>query len=175
MIPVQQRILASGGDALPGDCVKCCIASILELPYETVPHFVAREVKDAEGNPLEWLAGVNHWLRECGFPLWLDTWRHYKTAAEVFALREQMGLRPGESMPATLMYRARERAERREGYWIATVISENFENSTHAIVMHDDQVAFDPSLKPRRTPYEFVGGCVFIASDPSRCRPRGEP
>lgn len=172
MIPVQQRIAASGGDGtLPGDCVKCCIASILELPYDDVPHFVAREVKDASGKSLEWLSGVNHWLRERGYPLWLKAWRHHKTAAEVFELREQMGLQPGEPMPATLMYRASKHAEWCDGYWIATVISENFEDSTHAIVMHNDQVAFDPSTHPRRTPYEFIGGEVFVATNPARWRP----
>lgn len=173
MIGVQQRIAAAGGDGiLPGDCVKCCVASILELAYEDVPHFVAREVTDASGKSLEWLTGVNHWLRERGYPLWLKTWRHHRTAAEVFALREQMGLQPGESMPATMMYRASAHAERQEGYWMATVISENFEDSTHAIVMLGDQVAFDPSTTTRRTPYEFIGGNVFVATDASKCSPR---
>ena len=86
MIPVAQRIHAAGGDGvIPGDCVKCCVASILELPYEDVPHFVAREVRNAEGSPLEWETGLNHWLRERGYPLYFMTWRHTKNAAEIFA------------------------------------------------------------------------------------------
>lgn len=36
MIPIDQREV----DAEVGDCFKCCVASILELPYEAVPHFV---------------------------------------------------------------------------------------------------------------------------------------
>ncbi len=171
MIPVPQRIAAAGGDSLPGDCVKCCVASILELPYEDVPHFVAREVKDADGKPLDWFNGINHWLRERGYPLWLKRWTNNKTAAEVFALRDQLGLQPGESMPATLMYRVSKYPDYHEGYWIASVISENFEDSTHAIVMLNDQVVFDPSTKPRRTPYEFIGGEVFVAKDPARFKP----
>lgn len=70
----------------------------------------------------------------------------------------------------TLTYRARPFPDRVEGYWIASVISENFEDSTHAIVMLNDQVAFDPSTSPRRTPYEFIGGECFVATDPARWR-----
>lgn len=170
MIPVHQRIIRAGAvdEGLPGDCVKCCVASIFELPYEDVPHFVAREVKNAEGKPLEWDQGINHWLRDRGYPLYFHTWRHTKTAAEVFAERERLGLQPGESMPAVAMYRASEFPDRIKGWWIATVISENFEDATHAIVMHDREVAFDPSTKPRRTPYAYIGWNTFVATDPSR-------
>lgn len=176
MILVPQRIAAAGGDGvLPGDCVKCCIASILELTYEEVPHFVAREVLDETGKQLQWFEGINHWLRTRGYPLGLKRWSNNRTAAEIFALREERGLQPGESMPATLMYRTSKYPDRNDGYWIASVISENFEDSTHAIVMLDGEVAFDPSLAPRRTPYEFIGGEVFVALDASKCAPRGEP
>ena len=176
MIPVHQRINASGGDGvIPGDCVKCCVGSILELPYEDVPHFVAGEVLSDNGHPLEWQAGVNHWLAARGYPLWLQVWRHTKSGAEIFAERERLGLRPGQSMPAVGMYSASEHPDRINGYWIATVISENFEDSTHAIVMLDRQVAFDPSTKPRRTPYAFIGWGVFVATNPSLLTPRGQP
>lgn len=169
MIPVQQRISAAGGDSvLPGDCVKCCVASILELPYEDVPHFVAGEVKDADGNPLHWLKAINHWLRERGYPLYLRQWTNFLTGAELTALRDARGLKPGEPGPNNDQYRRRPVPDRCEGWWIASVISENFEDSTHAIVMHGDQVAFDPSICERRTPYEFIGGEQFIALDPAR-------
>jgi hypothetical protein len=175
MIPVVQRISASGGDStLPGDCVKCCVASIFDLPYEAVPHFVAREVKGADGEPLNWDLGLNHWLRESGYPLYFKDWRNRKTGTEVRAERERLGLKPGESMPANLMYRASEHPDECDGYWIASVISENFENSTHAIVMLDRRVAFDPSPHPRRTPYAFIGWGIFVATDPVLCRARAD-
>ena len=69
------------------------------------------------------------------------------------------------------MYRASEYPDRIKGYWIASVISENFEDSTHAIVMLDRDVAFDPSTKPRRTPYQFIGWGTFVATDAARCKP----
>lgn len=42
MIPVEQRHLHVPGGPL-GDCLTACVASILELPYELVPHFVAED------------------------------------------------------------------------------------------------------------------------------------
>lgn len=64
------------------------------------------------------------------------------------------------------------------GWWIASVESENFPGSTHAVVMHGyyDQplgedwhirVAHDPSPHPRRTPYVFRGAYWFVARDPA--------
>lgn len=42
-----------------GDCFRCCIASILDMPAIEVPHFCdyAWEIKDAR-----WLVAVNAWL-----------------------------------------------------------------------------------------------------------------
>ncbi len=40
MIPVDQQLV----DKDVGDCWKCCIASVMELPYEDVPHFVKAQV-----------------------------------------------------------------------------------------------------------------------------------
>ena len=38
----------------------------------------------------------------------------------------------------------------RESYWIANVKSKNYtDGTTHAIIMHGTQVAFDPSTKKR--------------------------
>lgn len=37
----------------------------------------------------------------------------------------------------------------RNGYWIASVPSLNFKNTTHAIVMFGDKVAFDPNIKKK--------------------------
>lgn len=60
------------------------------------------------------------------------------------------------------------------GWWIATVLSENFEGATHAVVMRGTfsggdenwmRVAHDPSPHPRRTPYVFVGRYSFVTLD----------
>lgn len=57
-----------------------------------------------------------------------------------------------------------------DGWWIASVISENIDGATHAIVMHETDVRHDPSPSPRRTPYRFVGECYFVAADPALIR-----
>jgi len=47
MIPVDQQLV----DKDVGDCWKSCIASVMELPHDEVPHFVMAEV---------WY-GIPHW------------------------------------------------------------------------------------------------------------------
>jgi hypothetical protein len=58
MIPVDQREV----DAEVGDCLKCCVASILELPYETVPHFV----KADRWYGVPWFHGLWDFLKPMG-------------------------------------------------------------------------------------------------------------
>lgn len=165
MIPVEQRICSAGGDGVPGDCVKCCVASILELSYEEVPHFVAREVMIPQlgGEPYaaDWYSGLNYWLRSSGWPLRISQTTYYKNPV------------PRDSKESFDWYDPRERPRAMStdmGYWIASVISENFERSTHAIVMLDGEVAFDPSSRPRQTPYQYVGEMHFIATNPALCQ-----
>jgi hypothetical protein len=50
--PVPQKVLVSPG--VRGDCFRACMASILELDSEDVPHFVAIE-KDWWGEVQRWL------------------------------------------------------------------------------------------------------------------------
>lgn len=142
MIPVPQLIFGDGKEGRPkGDCFRACVASIFELAPEDVPHFTERESR--------WFSDFIEWLRPMGL-----------TAEHV---RGEPTDRP-KSCPA--------------GWWIASVRSENFEGETHAVVMRGymtpfsgenwTEVAHDPSPKPRRTPYVFVGGIRFAALDPAQ-------
>lgn len=169
-----QRIVASGGDGrIPGDCVKCCIASILELPYEDVPHFVAGEwlvtprASDgvASGPPerVDWFTALNDWLRETGWAL---------RTTETLYHKHPLPRGPCEPLDWYDPYPAPRCWSRGQGYWIGKVISENFAQSTHAVVMLDGDVVFDPSTHPRRTPYQFVGEMHFVATRPELCRGR---
>lgn len=175
MIGIPQRICASGTPAnptdTPGDCFKCCVASILELPYEDVPHFVNREVTttDLDGtvHALDWLTGVNLWLQRRGYPLHLKHSTNNLNGSEIRALRAERGLQPGEHLRHADSYHQRSYPDWNVGWWIASVLSENFEDGLHAIVMHDDEVAFDPSPFPRRTPYVFIGGKIFVCTRPA--------
>lgn len=48
----------------------------------------------------------------------------------------------------------------RDGYWMATVPSLNFEGGTHAIVMKDTKVYWDPSTKKR-----YKAGTEMLSKD----------
>ena len=64
MKPVDQTLLASRGE--PGDCWRACIASILELPIEDVPHFTleaARAVADVSYPPFNY-DGLHQFSKE---------------------------------------------------------------------------------------------------------------
>lgn len=51
----------------------------------------------------------------------------------------------------------------RDGYWIASVKSRNFEGVTHAIIMKGDEVAYDPSTKKRyRKGKPLVGKGIVV-------------
>lgn len=175
MIPVLQRIVSPGTGLaddthIPGDCVKCCVASVLELPYDDVPHFVAHEVlvPDAAGalQRVDWLTGLNHWLCTSGWALRATQTTYYKSPLPR-RVESEFDLYDPYDSPRSW--------SAGQGYWIASVISENFERRTHAVVMLDGAVAFDPSPRPRRTPYQFVGETHFVATRPELCRARREP
>lgn len=62
MKPVDQSILYHEGSKIRGDCYRACIASILELPLEEVPHFMQIDVDTKE----YYLGHVQNWLLEKG-------------------------------------------------------------------------------------------------------------
>lgn len=173
MIPVMQRIVASGWDGdVPGDCVKCCIASILERAYEDVPHFVAGEVKHEDGTRMDWHGGLRHWMKTQGFGCVPEHRTYFKESDCLQAWRKERdaaGIRDTTGRDSLWMYDAKDQPPWHQGYWVASVISENFPGATHAIVMRGSDVVLDPSSKPRRTPYKFVGEMVFVVPDPSKC------
>ena len=58
MIPVYQTAFGGPDSPTPGDCFRACVASILELPINEVPHFCATE---------EWIPPLQAWFRERGW------------------------------------------------------------------------------------------------------------
>lgn len=59
MTPVDQRIIAKTEGAV-GDCLSACIASVLDLPLDDVPIFVAEP---------DWYGACVAWLRARGIAL----------------------------------------------------------------------------------------------------------
>lgn len=174
MKPVTQLISNDGRDGkLPGDCVRACYASILERDIETVPHFVAGEVKSDDGKPMDWHSGVNVWLKREGYLFQIQHRSYFKHTDIIRAIRKERdhaGIDDRDGRDCLWMYDPSEEAHYHPGYWIASVISENFKGGTHAIVMSGAGVVHDPSPHPRRTPYMFVGETTFIVDDPALCR-----
>lgn len=196
MIPVPQRVVARGEAPVPGDCFKACVASLLELPYEAVPHFVADEwwvqpqhfddclpgacveyCSIALGevpHPSDHHSALRNWLQVQGWPLDVAACHYLRTMAEMeqlFPNHEDWtkGLNDSVLEPEPRVNHGRSR------WWIAAVTSERFEGAAHAVVMKHNQVVFDPSPHPRQTPYAFVGEMWFTVRDPARCRPMAAP
>jgi hypothetical protein len=109
MKPVYQRII----DAGKGDCFAACLASILELPLESVPNFRALETPEADMNKL-----AREWLKE-NYNLSLVCIYNGKEIISGEDFRVIGGL---VGTPC-----------------IGTVISPNFENAQHAVVGQIDK------------------------------------
>jgi hypothetical protein len=61
--PVPQTLFGDGSDGRPaGDCFRACVASLLELPIEEVPHVVEDHVRGGT----HWAIALNRWLRPRG-------------------------------------------------------------------------------------------------------------
>jgi hypothetical protein len=67
MKPVDQTILMGDGSGRAGDCFRACIASLLEMNIEDVPHFVEIYENNPELHKKPWLKVVNDWLKEIGY------------------------------------------------------------------------------------------------------------
>lgn len=64
MIPVDMLEKHDPANGTIGDCFRCCIASILELPAAAVPHFMGgANFQDETG---QWHKDLNDWLRPQG-------------------------------------------------------------------------------------------------------------
>jgi hypothetical protein len=150
MIPVMQRKAhtetAHGEATVIGDCFNAAVASVLELPYEDVPHFV--EIYHDEP-PDVWHKHFVEWAKERGW------WAlHYGLSGEDFET--------GEWVPP--------------GYWIASVTTpRNFvtdddgDPGAHAVVMYGRDLVHDPHPGPHRGEHKgFRAAFVFVPLDPAK-------
>jgi len=64
VIPVDQTHFGVGIDGVPGNCYQACLASVLELPINEVPHFVEYEGPRDEATGSLWYFEARLWLRE---------------------------------------------------------------------------------------------------------------
>ena len=64
MTPIDMTILNHDSTkGIIGDCFRCCIASLLDLPAAQVPHFADYDWEDTTGR---WFTDLNKWLAPRG-------------------------------------------------------------------------------------------------------------
>lgn len=113
----KQKLLVENGEV--GDCWRCCIAAILQIPAEEVPHFVEIAIKEqCDGtDPLtqSWLNARGYWFVSMRFgPLYCPR-------------------RFGDSAYQPFPYIAS-----------GPSVRSKTEHDLHAVVMADDQLLYDP-------------------------------
>lgn len=64
MKPVDQVVMHDEERGERGDCFRACVASILELPSDEVPHFV--QLAEDTGNDLDWATMFVAWCSSRG-------------------------------------------------------------------------------------------------------------
>lgn len=88
MTPVTCRVKHDPENGTYGDCMRACIATLLDLDAEAVPHFF-HDGKDEEGGKrlTEWLAGQGYYpFRELGpRDMTLEDVLHYQSAVNPHA------------------------------------------------------------------------------------------
>ncbi len=63
MIPVEQTILHDPDNGIYGDCFRCAVASILEVPALAVPHFMNYPWKEGDSDGGRWYPEFCRWLK----------------------------------------------------------------------------------------------------------------
>ena len=65
MTPVDMPILHDPENGAIGDCFRCCIATLLDLPVNEVPHFAEKDW--GKTKDYTWFADLTAWLATRGF------------------------------------------------------------------------------------------------------------
>lgn len=77
MKPQEMEFLHDPENGVLGDCLRACVASVLELDRAEVPHFVALGVGDAEDEGMEWWEEMRSWLAERDLECWYISEEYY--------------------------------------------------------------------------------------------------
>jgi hypothetical protein len=122
------HVLQERVSAVDGDCMQACIASLLRIPLASVPSFH----RQPDGS----IPPAYNWLSE------RRLWFEYLHRQDDGTFNHQSG-KPQKHF---------------SGYAMASVPSALFPGTTHAVVVKDGVVAWDPSphASERAVPYEPV-------------------
>lgn len=139
MIPVEQREFFDAASESRGDCLKCCLASLLELHYDSVPHF-------ASMGDMWWIEMTN-WLAERGWRLHNAYW-----TVEPDDRATLTGYTEGYWLATVKSLR-----QRPDGSHI-----------NHMVVMHGSEVVWDPHPARADGHLGFIDGAFLAPIDPAR-------
>jgi len=121
VIPVNQTIVSKGD----GDCTRACVASILELSIEQVPHFLRfKEI----------------WFNHLTSFFWTQGYK-FEGTAYLFKPKTGMSRKHCHSLYKTPSIK---------GFFIATVPSKTFEDIGHSVIINKKGiVVHDPNPNKR--------------------------
>jgi len=100
-----------------GDCLRACVASLLDMDIKKVPNFVA----NGRGDNGKWFS---HPKRGLNMFLWNHGYEYFGYSPAIEAVRDCAGI---------------------DGYFIGVVDSVNFKGSTHAVIFKGLELVHDPS------------------------------
>lgn len=153
------------------DCLRATIASVLELPYETVPDFT-EPVLDRLGSG-KTLRASDGTLRRFK-PDWWDDLQAWASGYGLFVNTiDFVHLVEGEPLRGVTHEEAADLGwfDVLTGWWLAEIRTRiPGEDHSHMVVMHGPELAHDPQpdeAKRRGEPL-YIGGMVFAALDPAR-------
>ena len=147
MKPVEQTILHDPDKGVVGNCFAACLASLLEISLEDVPHFV-------ETSPDAWQKDLNQWLAARGLAF-VDVWCPNPTNFQWY-VTEQLG---------------------HVGFYILSGPSPRHKDVDHAVIAKGGEIVFDPhpSKAGIADGYRWIGllvnrcGAPMIADCAERC------
>lgn len=182
MIPVEQRQLWRPDDhpdgPQRGDCLRACVASIFELPYEEIPANTIegdRRINEWLSTTLPGVAAQYHYLRGIAEPETLDSWRewpqsHYEPGYWIAAVKspripdvEEFGCGCVAQVPGGDP----------ECEWCGgkpETRSMGIRWGLHAVVMRHGRCVWDPHPERSDTVGPFAGATTFRAVDPGALR-----
>lgn len=105
-----------------GDCLRACVASLLDLPIEEVPNFM-----DFGGDDGGWFSDPENGMNAF---LWRNGYEYTGSESAESALKNCPGV---------------------DGHYIGVVDSVNFPGSTHAVIFKGLELVHDPSTLTKWT------------------------
>src|SRR6266581_6866987 len=114
MRPVEQTILHDPEKGVVGNCFAACLASLLEIPLDDVPHFFGASTDS-------WRKDLNLWLARRGLSF-IDVWCPNPTNFQWY-VTEQLS---------------------QVGYYVLSGPSPRYKSVEHAVIAKGGKIVFDP-------------------------------